>query len=114
MLCERCGRREAIGMTSISFVADDGLQAKWTERLDIAFLDSTGVIRAARSMTPCPTTIAQGCPSYTPDVPYRYALEVNAGFFARHALAVGHALVLRDVPGLPAAATPSHSTPQVQ
>jgi len=82
--------------------------------LDIAFLDSTGVIRAVRSMTPCPTTIAQGCPSYTPDVPYRYALEVNAGFFARHALAVGHSLVLRDVPGLPAAATPSQSKPQVQ
>jgi len=33
MRCERCGRREAIGMTSISFVAENGLQAKWTERL---------------------------------------------------------------------------------
>jgi hypothetical protein len=29
--------------------------------LDIAFLDSAGVIRSVRSMTPCPTTIAQGC-----------------------------------------------------
>ena len=82
--------------------------------LDIAFLDSTGVIRAVRSMTPCPTTIAQGCPAYTPDVPYRYALEVNAGFFARHGIAVGHSIVLSDVPGLPVATTPSPSTPKVQ
>ena len=66
--------------------------------LDIAFLDSAGVIRAVRSMTPCPTTIAQGCPPYTPDVPYRYALEVNAGFYARHGITVGHSLMLRDVP----------------
>jgi uncharacterized protein len=70
--------------------------------LDIAFLDSAGVIRALRSMTPCPTTIAQGCPSYTPDVAYRYALEVNAGFFARHGITIGHSLLLRDLPG------PSH------
>jgi len=62
--------------------------------LDIAFLDSAGVIRAIRSMTPCPATVAQGCPTYTPDVPYRYALEVNAGFFARHGIAVGHSLQL--------------------
>jgi len=71
--------------------------------LDIAFLDSTGVIRAVRSMTPCPATVAEGCPTYTPDVPYRYALEVNAGYFARHGIAVGHSLVLRDVPSLSAA-----------
>ena len=81
--------------------------------LDIAFLDSTGVIRAVRSMTPCPATIAQGCPSYTPDVSYRYALEVNAGFFARRGITVGHSVVLRDVPGLSAAAMPSPNAPQV-
>jgi uncharacterized membrane protein (UPF0127 family) len=80
--------------------------------LDIAFLDSTGVIRAVRSMTPCSTTIAQGCPLYTPDVSYRYALEVNAGFLARHGITVGHSVVLRDVPGLSAAAMPSPSAPQ--
>ena len=66
--------------------------------LDIAFLDSAGVIRSVRSMTPCPTTIAQGCPTYTPDVPYRFALEVNAGFFARRGVGVGDSLLLRDVP----------------
>jgi uncharacterized membrane protein (UPF0127 family) len=66
--------------------------------LDIAFLDSTGVIRAVRQMVPCPTTIAQGCPSYTPDVSYRYALEVSAGYFARHGVVVGNSLVLPDLP----------------
>ena len=64
--------------------------------LDIAFLDSAGVIRAVRQMVPCPGTIAEGCPSYTPDVPYRYALEVSAGYFARHDVTVGS--VLRDLP----------------
>ena len=67
--------------------------------LDIAFLDSAGVIRAVRSMTPCPTTIAQGCPTFTPDVPYRHALEVNAGFFARHGIGVGDSL--RPLPKTP-------------
>ena len=71
--------------------------------LDIAFLDSAGVIRAVRTMTPCPADLAEGCPTYAPGVPYRYALEVNGGYFARHGIAVGHSLVLRDVPSLPPA-----------
>jgi uncharacterized membrane protein (UPF0127 family) len=71
--------------------------------LDIAFLDSAGVIRSVRSMTPCPTTIAQGCPTYTPDVPYRFALEVNAGYFARNGIGVGDSLLLHSLPR-PAAA----------
>jgi len=66
--------------------------------LDIAFLDSAGVIRAIRSMVPCPTTIAEGCPTYVPDTPYRYALEVNTGYFARHGVAIGHRLLLQDLP----------------
>jgi uncharacterized membrane protein (UPF0127 family) len=67
--------------------------------LDIAFLDSAGVVRAVRSMTPCPSTIARDCPTYTAGVPYHYALEVNAGFFAQHRITVGHSLLLRDLPG---------------
>jgi uncharacterized membrane protein (UPF0127 family) len=65
--------------------------------LDIAFLDSAGVIRAVRSMTPCTATIAQGCPTYTPDVPYQFALEVNAGYFARHGVGVGDSVLLREL-----------------
>ena len=66
--------------------------------LDIAFADSTGVIRSIRAMVPCPTEVAQGCPSYTPDVRYQYALEVNAGYFARHGIVVGNSLLLNDLP----------------
>ena len=31
--------------------------------LDIAFADSSGVIRSIRAMVPCPTEVAQGCPA---------------------------------------------------
>jgi len=66
--------------------------------LDIAFADSAGVIQSIRTMVPCPTEVAQGCPSYTPDVPYEYALEVNAGYFGRHGIVVGSTLLLKDLP----------------
>ncbi len=65
--------------------------------LDIAFLDSVGVVRSIRSMAPCPTDVAQGCPTYAPDARYQYALEVNAGFFARRGVRVGNMLLLQDV-----------------
>ena len=74
--------------------------------LDIAFLDSAGVIRSIRSMVPCPTTIAEGCPTYPAGTPYRYALEVNAGYFARNAVSLGHTLVIGDLPSRSAGGTP--------
>lgn len=67
--------------------------------LDIAFLDSAGTVRAIRAMTPCTTVVVQGCPTYSPNVGYRYAIEVNKGYFARHGIGVGSRLVLADVPG---------------
>ena len=66
--------------------------------LDIAFADSAGVIRAILKMEPCETTIPQGCPSYPPNVPYQYALEVNAGFFAARGITAGWRLMLEDLP----------------
>ena len=60
--------------------------------LDIAFADSTGNIGAILTMQPCEATLAAGCPTYTPNVSYRYALEVNAGFFARRRVGVGSRL----------------------
>lgn len=64
--------------------------------LDIAFADSLGIIRAINQMVPCPTDLAQGCPTYPPGVPYRAALEMNAGWFARHKLTPGSQIVLAD------------------
>jgi uncharacterized protein len=57
--------------------------------LDIAFADSTGLIVAIRTMQPCTATLAAGCPNYEPGARYRYALEVNAGFFARRRVGIG-------------------------
>jgi uncharacterized membrane protein (UPF0127 family) len=97
-------RRRLAANAGMLFVYDStqpGNAGFWMYRtripLDIAFLDTLGVIRALRSMVPCPTTIAEGCPSYTPDVPYQYALEVNAGFFTRHGVEVGQRLMLQDL-----------------
>ena len=63
--------------------------------LDIAFADSAGRIGAILTMQPCEATLAAGCPTYTPNVGYRYALEVNAGFFARRRVTVGSRLIIR-------------------
>jgi uncharacterized membrane protein (UPF0127 family) len=45
--------------------------------LDIAFIDSAGVVRAILAMAPCESTYLEACPTYPPMVPYRYALEVG-------------------------------------
>ena len=65
--------------------------------LDIAFLDSNGVIRSIRSMLPCPTTMPEGSPTYTPDTPYRYALEVNAGALEQWGATPGARLLVGDL-----------------
>ena len=68
--------------------------------LDIAFLDSAGTIRAIRTMAPCDSTYAASCPTYPARVPYRAALEVHQGYFARHEIAVGDRVFLEDVSGV--------------
>lgn len=66
--------------------------------LDIAFLDSAGVIRAVKQMVPCPTENSQGCPTYEPGASYQYALEMNHGYFTQHGVQLGHQLLLQDLP----------------
>jgi len=101
-LMERRRLAENAGMLFVYDSTQSGDAGFWMYRtripLDIAFLDSAGVIRAIRSMVPCPTTIAEGCPTYAPDAPYRYALEVNAGYFDRHGIRIGQSLILQDLP----------------
>ena len=48
--------------------------------LDIAFIDSKGKIFNIQRMLPCED---DECPIYTSPKPYRYALEVKAGFFEK-------------------------------
>jgi uncharacterized membrane protein (UPF0127 family) len=64
--------------------------------LDIAFADASGRIRAVRQMVPCETALPEGCPTYPPDVPYQYALEVNRGLLARRGVAVGDSIALEE------------------
>jgi uncharacterized membrane protein (UPF0127 family) len=56
--------------------------------LDIAYLNAAGTIVAIRNMTPCPAG-SSNCPTYEPGTKYRYALEVNGGYFAARGIAAG-------------------------
>jgi len=65
--------------------------------LDIAFVDSAGVIVSIREMDPCESTDPQWCPIYLPGARYIQALEVNRGFFTTHGIGVGDAVrISRD------------------
>jgi uncharacterized membrane protein (UPF0127 family) len=58
--------------------------------LDIAFMDSTGVILKLLAMDPCESEMySSACETYAPNVPYRSALEVNAGWFVQHGVGEG-------------------------
>jgi uncharacterized protein len=65
--------------------------------LDIAFLDSAGVVQSIRAMVPCPTTMPEGCPTYEPGTPYRYALEVNGGALKKWGVEAGSRLLVGDL-----------------
>ena len=99
---ERTSLAEGSGMLFVYDSTQASDAGFWMYRtripLDIAFLDSAGVIRSVRAMVPCTTDIPQGCKTYTPDVPYRHALEMSEGYFAKHGIGVGDSLVLGDLP----------------
>lgn len=99
-LMERKQLADSAGMLFLYKVDQPADAGFWMFRtripLDIAFIDSLGVIAAIKHMVPCTSTLAEGCPSYPPEVPYRAALEVNADYFEKHKLAVGSRLILSD------------------
>jgi uncharacterized membrane protein (UPF0127 family) len=66
--------------------------------LDIAFLDSGGLIRSIRRMTPCEAVNPGQCPSYLPGTPYRFALELNAGVLQRIGADTGARLLVSELP----------------
>lgn len=49
--------------------------------LSIAFLGEDGGVLAVQDMEPCALEDPADCERYNPGLPYRYALEVNQGFF---------------------------------
>ncbi|MHB0775845.1 DUF192 domain-containing protein [Halomonas sp. WWR20] len=57
--------------------------------LDIAFIAKNGAIRSIEHMVPCGNDVTTHCPTYRAGVPFRAALEVNAGYFESHGIEVG-------------------------
>ncbi len=55
--------------------------------LDIAFISADGIIFNIQRMEPCKDQ--ENCPIYYSPKPYRYALEVKAGFFEKYGFSVG-------------------------
>lgn len=65
--------------------------------LDIAFVDSAGVIQTIRSMPPCASPYPQWCARYPAGAPFRGALEVNQGYFSKQGIQVGDRLLLESL-----------------
>jgi uncharacterized membrane protein (UPF0127 family) len=99
-LMERTRLADSAGMLFIYDAMQPANAGFWMFRtripLDIAFVDSAGVIRSIRSMVPCTTATAMNCPTYEPGVPYLAALEVNAGFFQKRRVSIGDRVMLAD------------------
>ena len=99
-LMERTRLADTAGMLFIYDTMQPPNAGFWMFRtkipLDIAFVDSAGVIKSIRNMVPCTTATAANCPTYEPGAPYRAALEVNAGFFAKRNVTVGDRVILAD------------------
>ncbi|MFW5823655.1 MAG: DUF192 domain-containing protein [Marinobacter sp.] len=96
-LMERTSLPEHGGMLFFYQSRRPGSAGFWMHRtripLDIAWLDGDGQILALDTMEPCDTENASECPSWSPGVPYRQVLEMNAGFFEKAGVAVGDRLV---------------------
>jgi uncharacterized protein len=60
--------------------------------IDVAFIDSTGVIVEILTLQPCKTANRTECPKYASPKAFTEALEVNAGFFARNGIKPGDRL----------------------
>jgi uncharacterized protein len=57
--------------------------------LSIAYIRSDGTILQIVQMEPCPSEFATMCPSYPARLPYRYALEVNQGYYEQRGIQPG-------------------------
>lgn len=99
-LMERRSLAPDAGMLFLYPTVQPDTTAFWMFRtripLDIAFIDSAGVIRTILTMQPCASPLAQGCPDYPAKARYLAALEVNAGFFAKQHLGIGDRVILGD------------------
>jgi hypothetical protein len=60
--------------------------------LDIAFLDSEGVIVSIRHMLPCTSSKPGNCPTYPAGKFFWHAVEMNAGYFSAKGIDTGDRL----------------------
>lgn len=67
--------------------------------LDIAFIDSTGLVIDIQTMHPY-VLGARDHPLYSPPSPARAALEADVGFFESNGIEAGTSRVLFDAPGV--------------
>ena len=108
-LMERHHLPDSAGMLFVYQSMQSDSSAFWMFRtripLDIAFIDSGGTVRSIQHMVPCPTTLAQGCPTYPAGARFLAALEVNAGYFDKHGVRVGDRVVLSDSSSRPGGGT---------
>ena len=98
-------RREVPPGTGMVFLfPGDTVAAFWMKDtlvpLQIAFVAGDGRVVGLFEMPPCR---ADPCPTYAPDRPYRYAVEMAAGAFTAAGLTEGDRVTPSDPSSLPAA-----------
>ncbi|WP_245392097.1 DUF192 domain-containing protein [Salinicola halophyticus] len=97
-LMERQALPAEAGMLFVYASEQSGANAYWMYKtripLDIAFIDSGGVIRSLKTMSPCHAEQSSQCPVYPAGAPFRAALETNAGYFAARGIGVGDRIEL--------------------
>lgn len=70
----------------------------WRTRvpLDIAYVDTAGVIVSVTSMEPCADALyPEACPTYAAEGEYVWALETNRGWFEEHGVGPGDTVLFR-------------------
>ncbi|MFH1547568.1 MAG: DUF192 domain-containing protein [bacterium] len=86
-LCENCG---------MLFIFDDGTSSPFGMKdcliaLDIMFLDKNGrIIDIKKDFEPCDE---EECPSYAPEEPFWYAVEVNSGWTDKNKVNIGDVVI---------------------
>lgn len=65
--------------------------------LGIAYADGEGVIFQITQMEPCESPYASMCPTYPARAPFRYALEVNPGYYAARGIQPGDRILYEIV-----------------
>jgi uncharacterized membrane protein (UPF0127 family) len=92
-LMERRSLPDQHGMIFVYDSVQDAASSFWMFRtripLDIAFADSMGVIRSIQQMQPCESPNPQLCRTYPAQTRYKYALEMNLGFFEQQGVNIG-------------------------